>query len=621
MNLLLKYIILAIAIVTINACIYSVTPNSGQVTVHCRQSFEAAADGELTWSLDGRTVGTGASYEFTASDTGNTHTLSVSEDSSGASRAWQITVASDCSACAECPQWIAPSPGWCADGTIIPGDIDDCNCQGPPTCVRTGSNAASSDTPILNGTQFRDTDGNVMHTHGGSLLNAKGYFYWYGEHRYSDFKSQGISCYRSTDLINWEYRGDILTDRSAGELSPSYMERPKVIYNAHTDTYVLWFHWENGQHYGEARAAVAYGNSPEGRFTYQGSFRPLEHTGYDDPGDSETNFNGSPRRPGYMSRDCTLFVDDDGSAYFLSTWKENRSLNLYKLTADYRHIESLVATLFDEQRREAPCLFKRNGYYYLVTSGLSGWNPNQGKWSYSRRLDRGWSPLMNFGDATTYRSQPAFIFAVQGTTTTSYLYTGDRWGPAWGASVADSQYIWLPIRFNSPTSIALDWYDTITLNARTGEINGSNSDIDFSPGNIYLITNQATQKVLEVKGQSKADGAAVVQWGGNGGDNQRWRFEDAGNGYYEIINVNSGKLLGIKNEAAENGADADQWSNKGSIYQQWQIISVGDGNYKLQNRGTNKLLGIENGSTADGAVAEQWTDGGWTSQQWRISRI
>jgi len=519
--------------------------------------------------------------------------------------------------CGECPQWTPPAPGWCSDGIIIPGQVDNCGCQSPPTCDRDAAGDTTGQS-IINGTQFKDTTGNVMHTHGGSILKADGYFYWYGEHRYTDFKSQGISCYRSMDLINWEYRGDILTDRSAPELSPSYMERPKVIYNALTASYVLWFHWENGQHYGEARAAVAYGAAPDAPFTYQGSFRPLAQTGFDDPGDSAATSNGAPSRPGYMSRDCTLFVDDDGSAYFISTWKENASLNLYKLTPDYRHIQSLAATLFDNQRREAPCLFKRNGYYYLVTSGLSGWTPNQGKWAYSRSLTRGWSSLMNFGDATTYRSQPAFVYPIQGTNGTAYLYTADRWGPAWGASVADSQYVWLPIRFQSDSSLTLTWYDQISINVQTGEIEGVAADSPVSSGSIYTLTNRDSQKVLEVKGQSTEDGAAVVQWGANGGGNQQWRFESVGAGYYKVINVNSNKLLDTLNGGLDNGVDAVQWPDVGRSSQHWRLISSGDGYYKLQNKAAGKLLGIDNGSTSDGAAAELWSDGDWGSQQWHI---
>lgn len=34
----------------------------------------------------------------------------------------------------ECPSLMPPAPEFCEGGTIIPGKIDDCGCQMPPTC-------------------------------------------------------------------------------------------------------------------------------------------------------------------------------------------------------------------------------------------------------------------------------------------------------------------------------------------------------------------------------------------------------------------------------------------------------------------------------------------------------
>ncbi len=38
--------------------------------------------------------------------------------------------------CGTCPQLSPPAPGFCAGGTIISGEKDECRCQGPPKCVR-----------------------------------------------------------------------------------------------------------------------------------------------------------------------------------------------------------------------------------------------------------------------------------------------------------------------------------------------------------------------------------------------------------------------------------------------------------------------------------------------------
>ena len=36
---------------------------------------------------------------------------------------------------------------------------------------------------LLNGKSWLDTDGNVIHAHGGHMLFHEGYYYWYGENR------------------------------------------------------------------------------------------------------------------------------------------------------------------------------------------------------------------------------------------------------------------------------------------------------------------------------------------------------------------------------------------------------------------------------------------------------
>lgn len=333
--------------------------------------------------------------------------------------------------------------------------------------------AMAASVSITNGTQFKDTSGNGIHAHGGGLIKYGNYYYWYGEYRDDGNYFLGVRCYRSTDLKNWEYRGEVLTPNSAYELNKCNVERPKVMYNASTKQFVMWMHWENGRDYGQARAAVAYCDTPDGKFTYQGSFRPMQNAGVTDHG-----------LPGYMSRDCSVFVDTDGTGYFISSSNENMDLHVYKLTPDYKGVQSLSAKLFVGKQREAPCLIKRNNYYYLITSGCTGWGPNQGKYAYSKNLSSGWSDLYNLGDGTTYDSQPAYIIPIQGTNTTSYLYTGDRWAGAWGGKVNDSRYVWLPLEFDSDTSVRLPYSDSIQINAESGIISykDSTSAPDLSDG-------------------------------------------------------------------------------------------------------------------------------------------
>ncbi len=82
---------------------------------------------------------------------------------------------------------------------------------------------------ITNGVQFKDTSGNVIHAHGGCLIKYQDYYYWYGEYRDDSNFFLGVRCYRSLDLVNWEYRGEVLSPNSAQELKRCNIERPKVM--------------------------------------------------------------------------------------------------------------------------------------------------------------------------------------------------------------------------------------------------------------------------------------------------------------------------------------------------------------------------------------------------------
>jgi hypothetical protein len=111
-------------------------------------------------------------------------------------------------------------------------------------------------------------------------------------------------------------------------------------------------------------------------------------------------------KPGYMSRDCTLFADADGTCYFISAANENADLHVYRLINNYLAIDSLVVKLWVGQKREAPAMFKRNGRYFLLTSGATGWSPNQQKYASSTSIESGWSSLANFGDSVCSTRKP-----------------------------------------------------------------------------------------------------------------------------------------------------------------------------------------------------------------------
>ena len=129
--------------------------------------------------------------------------------------------------------------------------------------------AAPAETRTYNafhpGEIWRDTDGVHINAHGGGVLHHDGVYYWFGEHkvagRIGNTAQVGVQCYSSTDLYNWKNEGVALSvvDEPGHDIERGcVIERPKVIHNATTGKFVMWFHLElKGQGYSAARTAVA----------------------------------------------------------------------------------------------------------------------------------------------------------------------------------------------------------------------------------------------------------------------------------------------------------------------------------------------------------------------------
>ncbi len=78
---------------------------------------------------------------------------------------------------------------------------------------------------------------NQVHAHGGGILKVKDTFFWFGESYkrplLSDFLSEGVNLYSSTDLATWHYEGLVFngTKQMKGMPveAPFRIERPKVL--------------------------------------------------------------------------------------------------------------------------------------------------------------------------------------------------------------------------------------------------------------------------------------------------------------------------------------------------------------------------------------------------------
>lgn len=342
------------------------------------------------------------------------------------------------------------------------------------------------------GELWKDNQGVHINAHGGGILYHEGTYYWFGEHKgeRSNAALVGVTCYSSTDLYNWKNEGVALAVSENPE-SPivrgSVIERPKVIYNTKTGKYVMYFHLElRGQGYNAAHVGVAVSDQVTGPYEFVKNGRvnagkwPLNMTEAQRTSSVQlSNFKEwwTPewmaatkdgmfvRRDfhgGQMSRDMTLFVDDDGKAYHIYASEENLTLHIAELTDDYLDYTGKYICVEPGGHNEAPAIFKKDGRYYMITSGCTGWAPNAARLLTANHIMGIWTlhpnPAKGKDAELTFHSQSTYIIPVQGKKD-AFIFMADRWRPN---NPIDGRYIWLPVLFENglPT---LKWFNEWNL--------------------------------------------------------------------------------------------------------------------------------------------------------------
>ncbi|KAJ3087731.1 hypothetical protein HK100_008252 [Physocladia obscura] len=455
-------------------------------------------------------------------------------------------------------------------------------------------------TVFRNGELLYDTSQNRIQAHGAGAIKVGATYYWIGENRNGDNTFRHVSAYRSTDLVNWDFANDILSQSSAPELAVANIERPKVIYNDEINQFVLWMHWENGVDYSQARTAVAVSDTVDGNYTYLGSFRPL----------------------GYDSRDMTVFVDDDANktAYLFSATNDNADLNVYELTPDYTNVTRVVTTLWEGSYREAPGIVKRNGVYVCITSQSTNWTPNLQKYATATSINGPWGNLTSLSDndSITHGSQNAFLLPLSDNAS-SVLYMGDRWAGAWSQPVSDSEYVWLPLVFTSDTQLSLPWYPALSFNISAATITGVAEGVG-SAAAYFSLEPLFSGKCIDVPGQSLANGTAVIQYTCNDGANQQYQILQVpdNTNEYVIIARHSHLCLALQSATAANGILVEQQvCNFSDTTQLWQFDAVSgvSSGFTVVSVFAGKCLDVTGYSTANSVAIELYDCNGGQNQQ------
>lgn len=297
---------------------------------------------------------------------------------------------------------------------------------------------------IYSGIPWFDNNGKAVSAHGANIIKDKGKFYLFGEYKSdSTINFTGFSCYSSTDLYNWKFEKIVLPVQKSGKLGPNRIgERPKVMKCPKTGEYIMFMHTDDLK-YKDQNVGYATSKTINGTYTFQGPIL----------------FNGQPIK----KWDIGAFQDTDGSGYIIT-----HSGNLYKLSDDYKSItEQVVKDM--TAHCESPVIFKNEGIYFWIGSGLTSWERNDNYYFTATSLKGPWKSEGIFApkDSLTWNSQSTFVLPITGFNETTFLYMGDRWAFPYQKSAAT--YVWQPILVSGTTISIPDYKENWKINTTTGK--------------------------------------------------------------------------------------------------------------------------------------------------------
>ncbi|MCG5217883.1 pectate lyase [Streptosporangium soli] len=137
----------------------------------------------------------------------------------------------------------------------------------------------------------------------------------------------------------------------------------------------------------------------------------------------------------------------------------------------------------------------------------------------------------------------------------------------------------------------------------------------------YVLVNRHSGNALDLYDFQTNDGAAIVQWARNDGNQQQWQFVDSGGGYYRLKSRHSGKVLDIYEWSTAGGANVVQWADLNGNNQQFRLADSEGGHVRLINRNSGMALETWEWATANGSRVSQYTDLDGHNQQWSLVKV
>jgi hypothetical protein len=314
-------------------------------------------------------------------------------------------------------------------------------------------------------------DNQPINSQGGGIfrfadpITGEKKYYWYGVH-YKEADSyrtnpsvtlgqatfESVTCYSSTDLVNWKFEADVLTKKelSKHEEHPTWVGRLGVAFVKELNQYAMFV-----QHGSEV--LITTSSSPAGSFSWHQQINMKEMIGTTNTGDQ------------------TVFTDEDtGKSYLVYSYGKGRNkIYISEIGVKDRLVNLLdCKQIFQGESREGNCMFKYKGKYYMCASNIYGWDASYAYYLVADDIRGPYAPINNMlvmagcTDDYAHVTQTGFFYTIKGSQQETVIYCGDRWADFAGNGLGYNQ--WFPLSFNGSTP-HFNSLSSWNLNAKTGE--------------------------------------------------------------------------------------------------------------------------------------------------------
>ena len=339
-------------------------------------------------------------------------------------------------------------------------------------CGSTFYNAKAQELNIKNDVFWYTKNGLPINSQGGGIfkfadpITGENKYYWYGVHyaeadTYRDNPSvrlknatfESVTCYSSTDLVNWTFEADVLTIdelKKRSDYRKTWLGRLGVAYIAELKKYAMFVQYGS-------EVLITTSDTPTGQFSWHQQISMKDMIGTTNTGDQ------------------TVFIDEDtGKSYLIYSYGQGRNkIYVSEIGVKNGKVNLLDCTeVFKGQSREGNCMFKYKNKYYLAASNIYGWDSSLAYYLVADDIRGPYAAakkdmLVMNGSSDDYAhvTQTGFFVSVKGSKQETILYCGDRWANFAGNGLGYNQ--WFPLSFDGHTPY-FNSLGSWNLNAKTG---------------------------------------------------------------------------------------------------------------------------------------------------------